>query len=124
MVEIAEMFRSHGPEYRATFGDRRLPRHLRAMQDLERCRTEPLGGQVDHGETCRESHDSYHSCQNRHGPTCQQDHAEPWLDNHQRLLLPVPHVMVTLTRPAARSGLARRPQKTLDTLRLRSSADA
>jgi hypothetical protein len=44
MVEIADIFRIHGPEYRAKFGDRMLPSHLRAMQDLERCRTEMLGG--------------------------------------------------------------------------------
>jgi hypothetical protein len=54
MVAIAEIFRIHGPEDRAQFGDRRLPSHLRALQDIERCRTETLGGQVSHGETCRE----------------------------------------------------------------------
>jgi hypothetical protein len=94
------------------------------MQDIERCRTEPLGGQVDHGETCQADHDSSHSGQNRHGPTCQQDHAQPWLEHQPHLLLPVPHVMVTLTLPAALSGLARRHQKTLDHLRFRSSAEA
>jgi hypothetical protein len=46
MAEIAEIFRIHGPAYRTKFGNRRLPSHLRAMQDLERCRTETLGGQV------------------------------------------------------------------------------
>ena len=80
MVEIADIFRIHGPEYRAKFGDRMLPSHLRAMQDIERCRTETLGGQVYHCETCREYHYSYHSCKNRHCPKCQQDQAEPWLE--------------------------------------------
>ena len=46
LVEIAEIFRIHGPAYRAPCGDRMLPRHLRALQDMERCRTETLGGQV------------------------------------------------------------------------------
>ena len=53
MVEIADIFRIHGPEYRAQFGARMLPSHLRAMQDIERCRTEPLSGQVYHCETCQ-----------------------------------------------------------------------
>jgi hypothetical protein len=124
MVEIADIFRIHGPEYRAKFGDRRLPSHLRAMQDLERCRTEMLGGQVYHGETCRAYHYRDHSCQNRHGPKCQQDQAEQWLDNQKRLLLPVPHFMVTFTLPAELRALGRRHQKTVDNILFRSSSEA
>jgi Putative transposase/Transposase zinc-binding domain len=124
MVEIADIFRIHGPEDRATCGGRMLPRHLRAMQDIERCRTETLGGQVSHGERCGEYHARDHSCKNRHCPTCQQDQAEPWLDNQKRLLLPVPHFMVTFTLPDALRALARRHQKTLYNLRLRSSSEA
>jgi len=123
-VEIAEIFRSHGPEYRAHFGDRRLPSHLRAMQDSERCRTEPLGGQVSHCETCQDDHYSYHSCKNRHCPKGQQDHAQQWLAPHQRLLLPVPHCMVTCTLPADLRGLARRHQTTRYNLLVRSAAEA
>jgi Putative transposase/Transposase zinc-binding domain len=124
LVEIAELFRIHRPAYRATFGDRMLPRHRRAMQDIERCRTAPLGGQVYHGETCQAYHDSYHSCQNRPCPTCQQEQAEEWLEHPKRLLLPVPHFMVTLTLPAALSALARRHQKPLDHSLFRSSSEA
>ena len=124
MVEIAAMFRRHGPAYRAPWGDRRLPRPRRAMQDIERCRTAPRGGPVDPGEPCQADHDRDHACQPRHGPQCQPDHAQPWLEHQPRLRLPVPHVMVTWTLPAALRGLARRPQPTLDNRLLRSSADA
>lgn len=124
MVEIAAIVRLHGPAYRAHVGDRRLPRHRRAMQAIERGRTEPLGGQVYHCETCQEDPDSYHSGQHRHGPKCQQDHAQPGLEHQQRLLLPGPHFMVTLTLPADLRGLARRHQNTLSHLRFRSSAEA
>ena len=124
MVEIAEIFRLHGPAYRANFGDRMLPSHQRAMQDIERCRTETLGGQVYHCETCRAYHYSYHSCKNRHCPKCQQDQAEHWLDDQKRLLLPAPHFLVTLTLPAELRALARRHQKTLYNLLFRSSSEA
>ena len=124
MVEIAAMFRTHGPAYRAQFGDRMLPSHLRAMQDIEQCRTETLGGQVYHCETCQEYHDSYHSCKNRHCPKCQQDQAEQWLEGQKGLLLPVPHFMVTFTLPAELRALARRHQKTLYHILFRSSAEA
>ena len=46
MLEVADIFRLHGPAYRAQFGNRMLPSHHRAMQDIERCRTESLGGQL------------------------------------------------------------------------------
>jgi putative transposase/transposase-like zinc-binding protein len=124
MVEIADIFRLHGPAYRAKFGDRMLPSHQQAMQDIERCRTETLGGQVYHCETCRAYHYSYHSCKNRHCPKCQQDQAEQWLDNQKRLLLPAPHFLVTFTLPAELRALARRYQKTLYNLLFRSSSEA
>jgi len=123
-VEIADIFRLHGPAYRATFGDRLLPSHPRARQDLERCRTEPLGGQVYHGATCRKYQYRYHSGKNRHCPTCQQEQAEHGLDNQQHLLLPVPHFMVTCTLPGELRALARRHQQTLYNLLFRSSAEA
>ncbi|MGE0646270.1 MAG: hypothetical protein AB7P24_21680 [Nitrospira sp.] len=44
MVEIADIFRLHDPFYRARFRDRMPPSHLRAMEDIELCRTEALGG--------------------------------------------------------------------------------
>jgi hypothetical protein len=124
MVEIADLFRIHGPAYRATCGDRMLPRHRRAMEDLAQCRTEPLGGQLYHGESCQADHDSDHSGQNRHCPKCQQDQAAPWLDDQPCLLLPVPPCMVTFTLPVALKALARRPQKPLDHSLFRSSAAA
>lgn len=124
MVAIADIVRSHGPEYRAQCGDRRLPSHLRAMPDIARCRTETLGGQVYPCETCRAYHYSYHSCKNRHCPTCQQDQAEHWLEDQTNLLLPVPHFMVTLTLPDELGARARRHQKTLYNTLFRSSSEA
>jgi Putative transposase/Transposase zinc-binding domain len=124
MVEIADIFRLHGPAYRTKFGDRMPPSHLRAMQDIERCRTETLGGHIYHCETCHEYQYSYHSCKNRHCPKCQQDQAEQWLDNQKGLLLPIPHFMVTFTLPAELRALARRHQKTLYNLPFRSSSEA
>jgi hypothetical protein len=46
MVELADSLRRHGPEYRARFGDRMPRSHLAAMEAIEQCRTEALGGHV------------------------------------------------------------------------------
>lgn len=124
MVELAEIVRLHGPDARAQCGDRLLPRHRRAMQAMEQCRTEALGGQLSPCDSCRESHDSSHSCQNRHCPTCQNDQAEQWLANQQRGLLPVTPFLLTFTLPEALRAVARSHQKTVYNIRLRSSAEA
>ena len=62
MVELAEIFRLHGPEYREKFGSRMLSSHRRAMQDIEQCRTATLGGQVYYCPDCQNHRYSYHSC--------------------------------------------------------------
>jgi hypothetical protein len=54
MVELAEIFRRHGPAYRAKFKDQRLPSHVRAMEAIEHCRTEALGGHVYCCEHCQD----------------------------------------------------------------------
>jgi len=124
MVEIADIFRIHGPEYRTQFGDRMPASHLRAMQDIEPCRTEALGGHLLSCEACQQHHDSYHSCKNRHCPQCQNDQAQAWLENQKTLLLPVPHFMVTFPLPDPLRVLARSHQKTLYHILFRSSSDA
>ena len=70
MVELADIFRGHGAEYRAKFADRMLPSHLEAMRAIQECRTEALGGHVYFCEACQEMEYSYHSCKNRHCPKC------------------------------------------------------
>jgi len=124
MVELAEIFRLHGPQYRAQFGARMLPSHLRAMQDIEHCRTASLGGQLYFCHYCQEQRYSYHSCKNRHCPKCQNQQANQWLQAQQSLLLPIPHFLVTFTLPAELRTLARSQQKTIYNLLFRTSSQA
>lgn len=124
MVELAEIFRLHGPAYREKFGDRMLPSHRRAMQDIETCRTESLGGQVYLCKQCQAQRYSYHSCKNRHCPKCQNEQANDWLVAQQSLLLPIHHFLVTFTLPEELRGLARSHQKTIYNLLFRASSAA
>ncbi|MGE0130958.1 MAG: transposase [Blastocatellales bacterium] len=124
MVEIADIFRLHGPAYRAKFRDRMPPSHLRAMEDIEYCRTEALGGQPYFCDQCQERLYSYHSCQNRHCPKCQNDQANEWLDNQKDLLLPVSYFMVTFTLPEELRSLARSHQKPIYNSLFRASLEA
>jgi hypothetical protein len=112
MVEVADIFRLHGPDYRANFADRMLPSHRRAMEDICRCRTEALGGQVYYCANCQEHRYSYHSCKNRHCPKCQNDQANEWLEKQQNLLLPVTHFLVKALSPIFRAKFRDQLKKT------------
>jgi hypothetical protein len=124
MLEVADIFRLHGPEYRAKFSARMLPSHHRAMQDIETCRTESLGGQLYFCNQCQAQRYSYHSCKNRHCPKCQNEQANDWLEKQQSLLLPVTHSLVTFTLPAELRAVARSNQKTIYNLLFRASSAA
>jgi Putative transposase/Transposase zinc-binding domain len=124
MLEVADIFRLHGPQYREKFADRMLPSHRRAMQDIEQCRTAALGGQLYYCAQCQEQRYSYHSCQNRHCPKCGNEQANEWLDQQQNLLLPTAYFLVTFTLPAELRALARRNQRTIYNLLFRASSQA
>jgi Putative transposase/Transposase zinc-binding domain len=124
MVEIADIFRLHGPEYRSQFRDRMPPSHLRTMDAIEHCRTEALGGQLYFCDQCQERLYSYHSCQNRHCPKRQNDQANEWLDNQKDLLLPVGYFMVTFTLPEELRSLARSHQQVIYNSLFRASSEA
>jgi Putative transposase/Transposase zinc-binding domain len=124
MITLGDVFRRYGPAYRARYGDRMLKSHLAAMQAIEQCRTEALGGHVYTCAACATTRYSYHSCRNRHCPTCQQDAAQRWLAQQQTLVVPVPYFLVTFTLPAGVRQIARCHQRVIYRLRFRASAAA
>lgn len=124
MVEVAEIFRLHGPAYREKFGRRLLPSHRRAMQDIEQCRTAARGGQVYFCNQCQQPRYSYHSCKNRHCPKCGNEQATAWLQAQQHLLLPTHYFLVTFTLPAELRTIARSHQKLIYNLLFRTASQA
>jgi hypothetical protein len=124
MVELADIFRLHGPESRARFGDRMPTSHLGALQASAQCRPEALGGHVSQCAECQALESSSHACKNRHCPTCQNDEATRGLDTPRALLLPVPSVLVPFTLPEALRPVARSNQQCLDNALFQTSAAA
>jgi hypothetical protein len=122
MVELADIFRDAGPAYRQAFEDRMPPSHLRAMEDIVRCRTLAMGGSVYQCDDCGTLDYSYHSCRNRHCPKCQDDRAQTWLEGLQTRLLPCDHYLVTFTLPAQLRPLARSHQRVVYDMLLREAA--
>lgn len=104
MLEVAEIFRLQGESYRATH--RLWPWQLKALADIEHCRTAYFGGHLERCDHCGHEHYSYHSCRNRHCPKCHGEQTQAWLEKHQAGLLPVAYYLLTFTLPATLRPLA------------------
>jgi hypothetical protein len=122
MLELADVFRRAGDAYRSAFHGRVPPSHLRAMDDIVRCRTPALGGSLYACDDCGTEHYAYHSCRNRHCPKCQDDRAQTWLDRLRARLLPCPYFLLTFTLPSQLRGLARSHQRLVYAALLREAA--
>jgi len=124
MLEVADVFRLHGPAYRARYGDRLLPSHVRAMHDIVACRTAYLGGHLKQCDHCGHKVYVYHSCRNRHCPKCHRGQTERWLAKQQARLLPCRYFLLTFTLPSELRALARSHQKQVYGLLMRCAAAA
>jgi hypothetical protein len=124
VTTLGEIFRRYGPAYRARYGATLSESQLQAMQAIAQCRTEALGGHVYTCPACQTTRYSYHSCRNRHCPTCQQEASEAWLVDQQALLLPVPYFLVTFTLPAELRAVARQHPETIYPLLFHASSAA
>jgi hypothetical protein len=104
VLEVADIFRQHGPAYQASHS--LLPSQVRALRDIQYCRTAFFGGQLVQCDHCAKQHFAYHSCKNRHCPKCHGEQTQAWLDQQRDRLLPVPYYLLTFTLPAALRPLA------------------
>lgn len=105
-VELADIVRSAGPDYRARH---RLSGEQRAaLNAIERCRTPALGGHLEVCPACGHRRAVFRSCRNRHCPKCSTLAKERWLAARHEELLPVDYVHVVFTLPHALHPLARR----------------
>ena len=122
MLEVADIFRRHGAAYRAQY--QLLPSQLRAMQDIEACRTAYFGGHLKQCDHCGRQVYAYHSCRNRHCPKCHGDQTERWLAQQQTRLLACPYFLVTFTLPQELRPLAFANQKKVYGLMMRCAGAA
>ena len=72
---------------------------LRTFLALIKCRTAALGGHIDRCQKCNKTHLFYHSCRNRHCPTCQGHKVVDWINAREKELLPVGYFHVVFTLP-------------------------
>jgi hypothetical protein len=105
-LEVADIFRDHGPAWRHKNTGHLSLGQLKAMSAIERCRSAALGGHVLHCSECDTQQIAYNSCRNRHCPKCQGATAKRWLANREADLLPVEYYHVVFTLPAAIADIA------------------
>ncbi len=105
-LEVADIFRTHGPAWRQVQHGHLSLVQLKAMSAIEQCRSAALGGYVLRCNDCQHREVAYNSCRNRHCPKCQTSAARRWLEARQADLLPVDYYHLVFTLPAPISGLA------------------
>ena len=110
-LEVADIFRDHGPAWRRANAGHVSLNQLKVMSAIERCRTAALGGHVARCEDCTHTVIAYNSCRNRHCPKCQGAAAKEWLAEREAELLPAPyyHVVFTCRPRSATSPIRTRP---------------
>ena len=105
-MQLASIIDQYHDAFKAEYGSRLLPGHLRAIDAIIRCRTPQSGQLLVQCTDC--GHTSWRplSCGHRSCPQCQNHDTSRWLDRQQAKLLPVEYFMVTFTLPYELRSLA------------------
>ena len=122
-LEIADIFRAHGPTWRRANAGHVSLTQLKVMSAIEACRTEALGGHVAGCAKCGHHHIAYNSCKNRHCPKCQGPAARDWMEARAEDLLPVEYFHVVFTMPAEIAQIAYWNKKAIYGLLFKASAE-
>jgi predicted Zn-ribbon and HTH transcriptional regulator len=121
-LEVADIFRKHGPAWRRANAGHVGLNQLKAMSAIEACRTEALGGHVAACTKCGHQHVAYNSCKNRHCPKCQGPAARDWMAARAEDLLPVEYFHLVFTLPAEIAPIAYWNKKAVYGLLFKASA--
>ena len=121
-LEVAEIFRQHGPQYRQAHAEALSRGQRRVMGAIECCRTAALGGHVERCDACGHLRIAYNSCRDRHCPKCQSLARAQWLEERQAELLEVEYFHVVFTLPEPIAALAYQNKKLLYDMLFHASA--
>ena len=125
VLEVADIFRDHGPAWREANGGHVSLEQLKVMSAIERCRTAALGGHVGRCENpaCGHTEVAYNSCRNRHCPKCQAAASRRWLADREAELLPVPYFHVVYTLPSELRDVAYQNKRVVFNLLMKAAAE-
>jgi hypothetical protein len=124
-LEVADIFRRHGPAWRQASAGHASLEQLKVMSAIEHCRTAALGGHVVRCENAKCGHTeiAYNSCRNRHCPKCQGAAARDWLAAREAELLPVAYFHVVFSLPAEIADIAYQNKAAIYDILFKASAE-
>jgi Putative transposase/Transposase zinc-binding domain len=124
-LEVADIFRRHGPAWRQANAGHVSLGQLKVMSAIEGCRTAALGGHVARCENdkCGHTQIAYNSCRNRHCPKCQGAAAREWLAAREAELLPVSYFHVVFSLPAQIADIAYHNKAVIYDILFKASAE-
>jgi hypothetical protein len=123
VLEVADIFRDHGPAWRRANAGHVSLGQMKVMSAIESCRTAALGGHVVRCEDCSHIDIAYNSCRNRHCPKCQGAQARAWLEERKAELLGVPYFHVVFTLPARIAAIAYQNKTVIYDLLFKASSE-
>ena len=118
---IADILRSHITDYQKQY--HLHPEQYKVVFDILNCRTRYLGGHVERCNVCGTERHIYHSCRNRHCPTCQQLPREQWLAARKSEILPVSYFHNVFTLPHKLNPIILLNKKVMLNLLFQSTAE-
>ena len=122
-LEVADIFRRHGPAWRAKNTGHVSLAQFKVMSAIETCRTAALGGHLEGCEDCGHRRVAYNSCRNRHCPKCQGAAAREWVAAREADLLPVGYFHVVFTLPAEIAEIAFHNKSTVYDLLFKTASE-
>ena len=96
-LHLADILRTHLGDYQNSYP--LSPDQHRILSHLINCRTPTLGGHLHRCNHCGTERIRYHSCRNRHCPTCQHLPRERWIEARKSELLPTSYFHIVFTLP-------------------------
>ena len=123
VLEVADIFRDHGPAWRTANAGHVSLGQLKVMSAIESCRTVALGGHVLRCEDCSHTQIAYNSCRNRHCPKCQGSQALAWMEERTAELLDVPYFHVVFTLPVRIGAIAYQNKAVIYDLLFKASSE-
>lgn len=122
-LEVADIFRRHGPAYVQAHDGKIGRAERRVMSAIQLCRSSALGGHVEGCRSCGTLRIAYDSCRNRHCPKCQGAIASVWLEARAGGPLPVPYFHVVFTMPAEIAAIAFQNKEVVYGILFRTAAE-
>src|ERR1700682_3552122 len=121
-LEVADVFRCYGTDYRLQHGASMSMAQRRVMTAIEVCRTAVLGGHLEHLVHCVQQRNAYNSCSDRHCPKCQSLARAQWLEDRQAELLNTQYFHVVFTLPQQIAAIAYQNKRELYGILFRATA--